>query len=104
MKIVVFCMTAGLAFSLPFAVFAQQSAATGTPADAQYCRALGRAFNSMFPKNGTPSVIDDATIEQCGSNPQVAIPVLEKKLSDWKIELPPDARVAPPSTARAKTQ
>jgi hypothetical protein len=49
-------------------------------------------------------VIDDATIEQCGSNPQAAIPVLEKKLADWKIELPPDARVAQPSTARSKTQ
>jgi len=104
MKIVVFCMTTGLAFSLPFAAFAQQSPATGTPADTQYCRALARAFNDLFPKNGTPSVADDATIEQCGSNPQVAIPVLEKKLADWKIELPPGARVTQPSTARAKPQ
>lgn len=104
MKIVVFCVTTGLAFSLPFAAFAQQTAATGTAADTQYCRSLGRTFNSLFPKNGIPAVGDDATIEQCNSNPRAAIPVLEKKLTDWKIELPPDTRVAQPSTARSKTQ
>jgi hypothetical protein len=102
MKIVVFCVATGLACHLPFAAFAQQSAATGTPADTQYCRALAKAYNSMFPTNGTPSVNEAAAMEQCGSNPQAAIPLLEKKLTDWKIELPYDARVAQPPAAGSK--
>ncbi len=105
MKIVVLCVTTGLALSLPYAAFAQQTAATGTPGDAQYCRSLGRTYYSLFPKNGTNTVTDDAIIEQCGSNPRAAIPVLEKKLTDWKIDLPPDTRIAQPSTVtKSKTQ
>ena len=104
MKIVIFGLAMGLALSSPLAAFAQQSAATATPADIKYCNALARSFQHMFPTNGTPSVNDDATLIQCGTNPQAAIPFLEKKLTDKKIELPLDERVAQPPAARSTTR
>jgi len=103
MKIINFGLATGLAFSLPLAAFAQ-SVATGTPADTKYCNALARSFQRMFPTNGTPAVNDDATMVQCGTNPQAAIPLLEKKLADKKIELPHDERVSQPPTARSNTR
>ena len=103
MKIVNCFLATGLAFSLPLAAFAQ-SAGTGTPADTRYCNALARSFASMFSTNGTMAVNDAAVMDQCGTNPQAAIPLLEKKLADKKIELPPDERVAQPPAARGNTQ
>ena len=104
MKIVILCVATGLALSSSLAAFAQPSAATATPADIKYCNALARSFQRMFPTNGTPSVNDDAVLVECGTNPQAAIPLLEKKLADKKIELPSDERIAQQPTTRGNTR
>jgi hypothetical protein len=104
MKIVILGVAMGLALSSSVAAFAQQSAALATPADIKYCNALARSFQRMFPTNGTPSVNDDATLAQCGTNPRATIPLLEKKLTDKKIELPADERVAQPPVGRGNTR
>jgi hypothetical protein len=103
MKIVGFCLMTGLAFGLPFAASAQQSAAGG-PGDVKYCNALAKSYQSMFPLQEGMPVGDVVTLSRCDAEPKATIALLEKKLADKKIDLPHDDRVAQPAGSMSNTQ
>jgi hypothetical protein len=94
MRMVKFCLMTGLAFGLPFAAAAAQNVAKGTPSDIKYCNALAKSYSSLYPANEGMSVADATILTQCDSDAQATIAVLERKLKDKKINLPPDDRVA----------
>ena len=79
-----------LAALLPFGASAQTS-------DADYCRALTQKYEtSRFPTcrsaaRPVPGTIDaNVAVEQCrDGNTASGIPVLEKRLRDARIDLPP---------------
>ena len=62
--------------------------------DAAYCKALSEKYEALIVnmKGHTTqqgSVDGDYAVQQCkAGNPAAAIPILEKKLNDAKIELP----------------
>jgi hypothetical protein len=92
MKIVGVCLLAGFACGFGGSAFAQQSIAT--PGDVKYCNALARTYQSMQPVQEGMPASDVVTLSQCESNPRQTIAVLEKKLTDKKIALPHDNRIA----------
>jgi hypothetical protein len=74
---------------LPFGVLAQTS-------DANYCRALSQKYEAYISSRtsgrtpGQGTVDGSVAIEQCkAGNTASAIPVLEHKLRDARIDLPP---------------
>jgi hypothetical protein len=100
MKIVKFCLMAGLAFGLPFAATAQ-NVARGGASDVKYCNALAKSYSSMFPTQEGMPVGDVVTLSRCDSDTKATIAALEVKLKDKKIDLPPDERLAqPPGSVR----
>jgi hypothetical protein len=79
MRKIVICLTAGVAFALPFAAFAD---------DAAYCKALADAYRKTNSQNVDAAVPE--AINQCNKgNTAAGIPVLEKALKDAKVTLPP---------------
>jgi hypothetical protein len=103
MKIVGFCVMTGLAFGLPLAASAQQGGA-GSPGDVKYCNALAKSYQSMFPLQEGMPVGDVMTLSRCDAEPKATIALLEKKLTDKKIDLPHDDRVAQPAGSMSNTQ
>jgi hypothetical protein len=96
MKIVNFCLMTGLVLGLPTIASAQQNVAGGTSSDIKYCNALAKSYSSLFPAQEGMPASDVTTLARCDSDPRPTIAVLEKKLSDKKIDLPHDDRVAQP--------
>jgi hypothetical protein len=94
MKVATLSLVAGLLFGLPFSTSAQQNTASGTPSDVQYCNALVRAYQSAWPNQQGMPASDAVTLSRCSSEPRETIAVLEKKLTDKKVALPPDNRIA----------
>jgi hypothetical protein len=79
MRKLVICLTAGVAFALPFAASAD---------DASYCKALADAYRKTNSQNMDAAVPE--AINQCNKgNTAAGIPVLEKALKDAKVTLPP---------------
>ena len=103
MKIVSFCLLTGLAFGLPFAASAQQNVA-GSPGDVKYCNALAKSYQSMWSMQEGMPVADVVALSRCDSEPKQTIALLEKKLTDKKIDLPHDDRVAQPPGSTSSTQ
>lgn len=80
------CAVAGLLLMMPLAASAQSS-------DAQYCTELGQLYGKYVtstedrrPRPPTPDI--SAAMTKCQSDPASSIPVLEKALTDAKINLP----------------
>ena len=78
-----------MAAVIPFGASAQTS-------DADYCRALMQKYetyiaNMSYGMSPMPDAIDGrVAVEQCkAGNPAAGIPVLEKKLRNARIDLPP---------------
>jgi hypothetical protein len=90
MKILTTSLLAGASLVLPFSAFAQST-------DAAYCSALTAKYQAYLGSSasGKHSGLDqDATaklaIDQCkAGDTKSGIPVLEGKLKDAKVELPP---------------
>jgi hypothetical protein len=101
MKIIIFCLIAGVALDLPLAAAAQHDAAKASPSDIQYCHALSHAYSYMWSNNEGMPVGEAFTLGQCDTDTQKTIATLEKRMKDQKIELPPRHGVAqsPGSTA-----
>jgi hypothetical protein len=79
MRKMVVCLSAGVAFALPFAAMAD---------DASYCKALGDAYRKLNSQNMDAAAPE--AINQCNKgNTAAGIPVLEKLLKDAKQTLPP---------------
>jgi hypothetical protein len=88
MKVYAACLLAGLSLALPSIVTAQS-------VDTRYCEALSQKYTRFVadPNAGKihveiPSDVAAAQAK-CDSDPKTAIPVLQKALTDKKIELPP---------------
>ena len=96
MKIMNFCLIAGLAFGLPLAAAAQQNVAKGTLSDIKYCDALAKAYSSMWPAQEGMPAANAVTLSQCNTDPQTTIATLERQMKDQKFELPPNEAVAQP--------
>ena len=76
----VICLSAALAFALPFAAVAQQT-------DAQYCQKLADLYRTTNRENLDATVPE--AMNQCKQgNTAAGIPVLEKALKDAKVTLP----------------
>ena len=103
MKIVSFCLMTGLAFGLPFAAFAQQNVA-GSPGDIKYCNALAQTYQRMWSMQEGMPVADVVALGRCDTEPKATIAMLEKKLTDKKIDLPRDDRIAQPPGSTSNTQ
>jgi hypothetical protein len=79
---------AALVLALPATGFAQS-------ADSKYCAALGAQYDryvnnvNMGRSVATPSARIEGAKANCANNPAAAIPVLEKALTDAKVQLPP---------------
>ena len=80
------CALAGLLLMAPLAASAQSS-------DAQYCTELGRLYGKYVtstegkrPRPPTPDI--SVAMTKCQSDPASSIPVLEKALTDAKVNLP----------------
>jgi hypothetical protein len=93
MKIGKFYLMMSLAFGLPLAAAAQQNVAK-TPSDIQYCRALSRAYSSMWSSNEGMPVAEAFALGQCDTDTQKTIATLEKMMKNQKIELPPRQGIA----------
>jgi hypothetical protein len=103
MKIVGLCSMAAVAFGLSFAASAQQNVA-GSPGDIKYCNALAKSYQSMWSMQEGMPVSDVVALSKCDSEPKQTIALLEKKLTDKKIDLPHDDRVAQPPGSASNTQ
>lgn len=81
---------------------AVSTAASARMDDAAYCQALIKKYYSYAPAHRSEmagGVEVNVAIEQCRTgNPAGGIPVLEKKLRDAKLDLPP--RDAPEPVAK----
>lgn len=83
---------AGLALALAPSLPMTASAA---PGDAAYCSALATKYENLVVNRGggrgtTQSGVGTAVaLDQCKNGNPAGIPVLEQKLRDLKIELPP---------------
>jgi hypothetical protein len=80
-------LVACAALVLPFAASAQSN-------DAKYCGALGDKYTTYVLGSGgrshnTASPDITNAISRCSSNAAASIPVLEKALTDAKVNLPP---------------
>jgi hypothetical protein len=79
---------AAVAALLPFGAFAQTS-------DADYCKALTQKYEtyvsnmSVGRSAGSGTIDASVAISQCRDGNTAGIPVLEKKLRDARIDLPP---------------
>lgn len=88
MRTAIIYLAVGASLTLPVSAFAQSS-------DSTYCSALSQQYTRLVadPDAGkihTTTPADVATAKsKCGSDPVWAIPVLEKALTDKKINLPP---------------
>jgi hypothetical protein len=90
MKILTTSLMAGASLVLPFSAFAQS-------ADAAYCSALAAKYQTYLGSSASgkhPGLDQDAAaknaIDQCKTgDTKSGIPVLEGKLRDAKIDLPP---------------
>jgi hypothetical protein len=71
----------GVAVLLSGTAFAQASG------DVAYCNALSAKYREYIGRGETHADAS-AAMGQCASQPASAIPVLEKRLKDGKIELP----------------
>ena len=89
MKLSIKCAGAALAMAVPLAAFAQGN-------EAAYCKALGDKYQTYVsnmqsgrsPMPESPDV--RIAIDQCNKgNTAAGIPVLEQKLRNAKVDLPP---------------
>ena len=91
MKMVKFSLFAAVTCGLALPALAQSPQSAG---DVKYCNALARTYQSMQPVQEGMPASDVVTLSQCESNSRQTIAVLEKKLTDKKIALPHDDRLA----------
>ncbi len=81
-------LISSLVLSLPMA-------ASAAPDDAAYCKALAAQYENLVVNRGgargaTQSGVETSVaLDQCKNGNPAGIPVLEQKLRDLKIELPP---------------
>jgi len=104
MKIVILGLAAGLACGIALSASAQQGEAGASAGDIKYCNALAKSFQSMHPLQEGMPVSDVVTLSKCDSEPKQTIAVLEKKLTDKKIDLPHDDRIAQPPGSTGRSQ
>ena len=103
MKIVSFCLVAGLGLGMATSAFAQ-SAAGGPAGDVKYCNALARSYQGMVPVQEGMPASDVVLLSKCESEPKATIAPLERKLTDKKVDLPHDDRIAQPPNSTRNTQ
>ena len=89
MNTLIKALLAAALFSVPIAAFAQSS-------DADYCKALTQKYEtyvsnmSVGRSAGSGTIDASVAISQCKDGKTASgIPVLEKKLRDARIDLPP---------------
>jgi hypothetical protein len=76
-------------------VLASPMAASAAPGDAAYCKALAAKYEDLVVNRGstrgaTQSGVETSmALDQCKNGNPAGIPVLEQKLRDLKIDLPP---------------
>ena len=104
MKIVSLCLGTGLALGVALSAFAQQSGTAASAGDIKYCNALAKSYQSMHPAQEGMPVADVVTLSKCDTEPQQTIAVLEKKLTDKRIDLPHDDRIAQPPGSTGRSQ
>jgi|SRR5215469_8427251 len=103
MRIVSFCLVAGLGLGMATSAFAQ-NAAGGAAGDVKYCNALARSYQGMVPVQEGMPASDVVLLSKCESEPKSTIAALEKKLTDKKVDLPHDDRLAQPPSSTRNTQ
>ncbi|WP_422035773.1 hypothetical protein [Reyranella sp.] len=70
-------------------------AASAAPDDVAYCRSLATTYESLLMKRGAGrggiqnGLETSVALDQCKNGNPAGIPVLEQKLRDLKIDLPP---------------
>lgn len=70
-------------------------AASAAPDDAAYCKALAATYENLVMKRGAArggiesGLETSVALDRCKNGNPAGIPVLEQKLRDLKIELPP---------------
>jgi hypothetical protein len=77
-----------LVVALPGVAVAQTPRDTRS-ADAAYCQALARKYNSLQPLQAAPVATDALMASGCSSDPARTIATLEAKLKDSEVDLPP---------------
>jgi len=88
-------MMGQLKFLIPFLLLILPIAASGTPHDAAYCKALAATYENLVMKRGAArggiqtGVETSVALDQCRNGNPAGIPVLEQKLRDLRIDLPP---------------
>jgi hypothetical protein len=87
-------MISVLATGLAFTASAQQSVESDSHADSRYSSTLARLYQSMHPAQEGMSASDVTPLDGCATNTRATIAELQKKLTDKKIALPPEPRVA----------
>ena len=69
--------------------------ASAAPDDAAYCRALAAKYENLVMKRGgarggiESGLETSVALDQCKNGNRAGIPVLEQKLRDLRIDLPP---------------
>jgi hypothetical protein len=104
MKIVDYCLIAGLAFGLPLAAAAQQNAVTGSAADVKYCETLAQTYSSMLPSQEAPVAANAVSFSRCNTDTQATIATLESKMKAQKFDLPPRQGMAHSTGSTGNTQ
>jgi hypothetical protein len=76
-------------------ILIQPVAALAAPDDAAYCKALAVTYENLVMKRGAArggiqtGIETSVALDQCKNGNPAGIPVLEQRLRDLKIELPP---------------
>jgi hypothetical protein len=104
MKIVNYCLIAGLTFGLPLAAAAQQNAAAGSAADVKYCETLAQSYSSLLPSQEAPVAANTVSLTRCSTDTQATIATLESKMKAQKFDLPPRQGVAGSAGSTGNTQ
>ncbi len=104
MRVMNYCVIAGLAFGLPLAAEAQQAAGRGTPSDVKYCETLAQSYGSMLPSQEAPVADNTVSLGRCGTDTQATIATLETKMKAQKFDLPPRDGVARSPGTTGNTQ
>jgi len=94
MRVLNYCLIAGLTFGLPLAATAQQPAGKGSASDVKYCQTLAQSYGSMLPAQEAPMAGNTVPLSRCETDTQGTIAMLETKMKAQKFDLPPRDGVA----------
>jgi hypothetical protein len=90
MKLTTLVLVSALSAALPVVAAAQQT----TPDDVAYCTTLAQTWQRWRPTWNAPTAADGLLLSGCANDTRATTETLKRRLSDNKLDLPPNPAVA----------